>query len=473
MSDKIGSFTEVMVRHNWLKGLSRDENAEYCGISSGSVSNIVKKFIDSPTGYDIAAIRDFVVKVRKENLSINECALGYRFASILGALGISDDDNQLRIFINDAYEISKQLDSSPTIMQDCLLELIRIAKVILPSRLGPYLQQQKEDKENLEEELKNIKEEIINTEKARSGTEKNFIRVKKEIGITSAELDWFTNIKYNLEKEGLDTEDLSFLTKTISTIKKYTFSELFEIIQKINELENLNNKIEEKEKTLNMIQIDIETMKGINSRYSEVLNSKALIIDNVEKIEKLGIEIKDWIILKQVLNVISFENDYNINPSEIKDRFFEILSQYRENRYLEKEKERLEYLVSELDKEVSKNRSVLLSQGSIGVILRNLLNKGLTENDIITVKIYVDTLKNNNINLEFINNPTYPLVQLKSNNIKENNEFYLFPPQLFTNAIFMKNFDPNLEKHNNNTNKPIYFQDDEAFLSEIVKNKQL
>ncbi|HJS64704.1 MAG TPA: hypothetical protein VJ767_07570 [Nitrososphaeraceae archaeon] len=120
------------------------------GISTGSVSNIIKSFIDSLDQYDIDASRDFVVQVRKANLTVKECAYGYRIQSILVKLGISDEE-KLEVFLKNAYQLCTRLDVNLTIMHDCLFELINISKEILPSQLKDHIKRQIAEKKDIRE----------------------------------------------------------------------------------------------------------------------------------------------------------------------------------------------------------------------------------------------------------------------------------------------------------------------------------
>ena len=73
MTQNLDQNIEWEVRNNWLQGKSRDTIAEDCGISTGAVTNIIKIFVASLDGYVIQAIRDFVLKARKGNLTLKEC----------------------------------------------------------------------------------------------------------------------------------------------------------------------------------------------------------------------------------------------------------------------------------------------------------------------------------------------------------------------------------------------------------------
>ncbi|MDR4510827.1 MAG: hypothetical protein MRJ93_03875 [Nitrososphaeraceae archaeon] len=85
-----------------------------------------------------------------------------------------------------------------------------------------------------------MKDIIHKIENTKNDIEKDFALVKDKIGLTSADLDWYSNIKEDLEKEDMPVEDFSFLTGTIKTIKKYSTKNVFGTLQKINEIENLD-----------------------------------------------------------------------------------------------------------------------------------------------------------------------------------------------------------------------------------------
>ncbi|MDX1373647.1 MAG: hypothetical protein R3321_14335, partial [Nitrososphaeraceae archaeon] len=84
-------------------------------------------------GYDINSIRDFAVNVRKGNLTIQECTVGYRMQNILDMLSI-DDEAQIITFLEDVYQLSTRLDLNPTVIQDDLLKLIKLSKDVMPSK---------------------------------------------------------------------------------------------------------------------------------------------------------------------------------------------------------------------------------------------------------------------------------------------------------------------------------------------------
>jgi len=62
MTQKIPDYIERNVIQGWLLGKSRDEIAIERSISTGSVSNIIKKFVDNLGQYDAETIRELLYK---------------------------------------------------------------------------------------------------------------------------------------------------------------------------------------------------------------------------------------------------------------------------------------------------------------------------------------------------------------------------------------------------------------------------
>ena len=63
------------------------------GISKGKVHYLIKEWKQSITEQNIDEIRDFIVLVKKSNISIEQCAQGFRFINILKNFGIGESDD--------------------------------------------------------------------------------------------------------------------------------------------------------------------------------------------------------------------------------------------------------------------------------------------------------------------------------------------------------------------------------------------
>ena len=79
-----------------------------------------------------------------------------------------------------------------------------------------------------------------------------------------------------------------------------------------------------------------------------------------------------------------------MNPQEIKEQFFDSLSQYADKITIQKELERLNKSISEVEKVLYKKRSNFGFQGIAGKIIQDLVNNGMDENAIIILKDFIE-----------------------------------------------------------------------------------
>ena len=85
-----------LVIQGYLNGKSRDQIDKEVGISTGTVSNIIKDWklrIGIP---NVEELRDFAILVKKSDISIEQCAEGYRMKNLMENLGITDDINDIQ-----------------------------------------------------------------------------------------------------------------------------------------------------------------------------------------------------------------------------------------------------------------------------------------------------------------------------------------------------------------------------------------
>jgi hypothetical protein len=105
--------------------------------------------------------------------------------------------------------------------------------------------------------------------------QKNFVLTKDKIGISSAELGWYTNIKNALEKDGIPIDDIPYCINYKN--KKYRNKDLVKTLERINDKENLEKEIESIKRIRDMLVIDNQTMLKINSEYSDSLKFQNII----------------------------------------------------------------------------------------------------------------------------------------------------------------------------------------------------
>ncbi len=89
-------------------------------ISKGKVHYLITDWKNKMSISDIEEIRNFTVLVRKSNMSIQQCAQGFRMINILKNLGIQENDEAFDVS-DDNNIISSQYNELSTFIQDIYL----------------------------------------------------------------------------------------------------------------------------------------------------------------------------------------------------------------------------------------------------------------------------------------------------------------------------------------------------------------
>ena len=71
--------------------LSRDEISKRVGVSTGSVSNTIRKWKTTVGDPDIDEIRQFMKSIRTTGMTLKQCSEGYRIYKLMKKLGIGED----------------------------------------------------------------------------------------------------------------------------------------------------------------------------------------------------------------------------------------------------------------------------------------------------------------------------------------------------------------------------------------------
>jgi hypothetical protein len=80
-----------MVTLRYLHANTMDQIVQETGLSKGTIFKIIKTWEDSIGGKGIEDIRNFISLVKKSNISLQDCALGFRIANMLKPLAIRDE----------------------------------------------------------------------------------------------------------------------------------------------------------------------------------------------------------------------------------------------------------------------------------------------------------------------------------------------------------------------------------------------
>ena len=88
----------------WLKGSTRDEIAQAFNTSKGKVSNIWAKFRNKLGHYEADALRELGKELRRQNMTAENCTIGFRGSNIMKKLGIPEE--RIEEFLTTVFELS-------------------------------------------------------------------------------------------------------------------------------------------------------------------------------------------------------------------------------------------------------------------------------------------------------------------------------------------------------------------------------
>ncbi|HSF50459.1 MAG TPA: helix-turn-helix domain-containing protein [Nitrososphaeraceae archaeon] len=331
----IPSYTEECIIQHWLQGKTRDEIAQAFGISKGTVSNIIAKFRNKLGHRDFDAMRELAKQLLRQNMTLDNCAIGFRVSNIMKKLGISEAKTEE--FLTTVFEFAQKKGISPEILREDLIEFYKISETIPFSEISIYLQKMMEEIEETENKKNQVKEEIQTLEKDKLAKEEQVRSGLREANTTLFHLNNYIETKFKLAKFGIIVEDIDRFTRCVEGIGRYSNYDPFKVIEKFSDREALEIGIENNQKIKNNLEINIQKLKETESEYNDRLNLKYIKLKNLDELEKIvGFTIQDLKKLKGILMEIALEHK-NLNIEQLKAIFFELVEKLEDRIALEKE----------------------------------------------------------------------------------------------------------------------------------------
>lgn len=220
-------------------------------------------------------------------------------------------------------------------------------------------------------------------------------------------------------------------------------------------MENLKQEIESKAKNL-------KELEKTETDYKDKLNLKSIKLTKLQELENAGFGIEDLKKLKRAL--IEITKEHNLNSEQMKDKFFNDLENYENKIASENEIKKLLEQISYLQKQIENKRLILSSQELVGPLLRNLLDIGIQENDIISILILVNILQDNkNGNTEF----NYFYKEIRQQIVKDLSTYSNLRLAL---TRLKQETDKTIQ--NNNLNNLQYYQLNESDSFDIINNSK-
>jgi hypothetical protein len=238
---KIPDNVKSAVIQQWLQGKARDLIAIDIGLSTGAVTNIIKEWRRG-LSYPLAdELRELAITFKKIGITATQCAWGFRLAMIMINFGVHEQE--FGSFISQIYDNCKKLNLSPNKIAYYLDELLKFSRDIPLSQIPDYIKQRTNEKNTLEKEMERLQEKIKQLEEERLVAEELRETSLENERMTSSEIKWYSDLKTELKKYRIPTEDLSLFAKAVHGITQYGY-DVNKIIAEFSELDFLRRQLE-------------------------------------------------------------------------------------------------------------------------------------------------------------------------------------------------------------------------------------
>jgi hypothetical protein len=233
MPAKLSESVKSGVIQQWLKGVERDRIALGNGLSAGAVTNIVNKWrqaIDFPVADEL---RELAVTLKKIGITPGECAIGCRASMMLNRVGVGND--QLQSFLSDIYKRSVELGLTPQSIASYLRDLLEFSNTLVLSQIPAYLEQKKQEKDQLEKKIQDLYVETSMLQRQKSDCERLSNAAMEDYNTTTQQLRWYSGLKEELAKYGIIVDDVSYLAKVVDGARALGYDP----VKIMNEISNL------------------------------------------------------------------------------------------------------------------------------------------------------------------------------------------------------------------------------------------
>lgn len=236
-------------------------------------------------------MRVLAKELREQDITADNCACGFRIFNILENLKIPEAE--IEKFLETIYGFSQKMDINADKLKDAFLLIVMMSDKLTFSEIPKFLQELKEEIEQLEKKKKEINEEIQTIEKEKIAAEEKVSGSLKNANTTLVNLDIFVNTKDKLESYGIPVEDINKFARCTQGIRSYSNYDPFKVIERFSDFQTFQNEIESKQKIKNDLEIDIKKLEEIESDCSKRLNLKHIKLKNLDELEKIGFYIED------------------------------------------------------------------------------------------------------------------------------------------------------------------------------------
>ena len=393
MPAPIPETTKSKVIEMWLLGHSRDSIAATNHISTGTVSNIVKEWEDR-IGKDVMrGLREVGVLLRKEGLSVAQCAIGFRIMNMFADQGV--DGEAAEQFVSTLYKECNRLGITPRNVVTHIYDLVKFSKeenVRLPE-IKSYIDNKVVQKEELDDQVKQLNNTIASLEQKKSKLQNSYEIIMEQKKNAEDEMKSFLNYKQELEKLGISmTNDIPKFADTVKSIAEYDYDPQ-RVLEEFRDIQYYQNNMSGYRIASDEAEKRHKELESLNLSLLKKISFHSSKADLYNELDVAGFGIAELRRLLDTINNVAASYQVSL-PDAISKFFDDLASQYDPKLGFESTRDKLVEEIKMLSMERKRGLENLENQPFIGSIVMGLLHLGSNEPDIIEFsRIFLDTRK--------------------------------------------------------------------------------
>src|SRR5215208_110118 len=380
----ITSHEKLSVIDHWLCGESRIDIAIKHNIGSGTVYNIVQEWSNG-LGDDAQLanrLRELGIKLKKNGLTVSDCAKGLRMLMMLKRYGIEDDETQEKVpyFLRQVYTRCQEVGLTPQQVFDYISDIFKFSSEIPIYEIPKFMKKRIEEKEKLESEIQELskkRDELAEIKEELQQELRNIQETMTKIYTT------FTIAKFQLKKYGIGMENMEQFVKCVVGISKENYNPV-QVLTKIANYETLEKEANHYKSEVSLKKEELAKLNQQIESQTHNLDFLKIKVDSLNELETRGFGINELRTLINMLNEIGLENNQEFD--EIRKEFFDDIKNYEEVIGSRKERERLKNELKSLEIQIMKEREKYNSYPKIKESITRLTAAGIPEEDIVKIE---------------------------------------------------------------------------------------
>ena len=328
-------------------------------------------------------MRVLAIKLKKNRLTVTDCAQGFRILMVFKKYGITEDEQEkVTHFLKEIYTQCKQVGLTSHQVFLYISDILNFSSEVPISQIPIYMKKKIQEKEELEGTMQELSRKIDELTKIHDEKEQELQRLSKYKEIKTKDYNIFMKAQFQLKQYGLDMENIDQFVKSVIGMSKEN-NDYIKVLEKIADYENLekstkyfNEQVKLKKDELAKLEQDINNKKKDLS-YFEVK------LENINELEMRGFGIIEFRTLINILNEIGMEKNQDFDVT-IK-KFFDDVKNYVEVIGSRIEIDRLKNELKILEIKTMKEREKYIAYPTVIESILRLAGSGINEQDIIKI----------------------------------------------------------------------------------------